>query len=286
MYDLHLHTNNSDGLDSWQTILQKAEAAKLTLISITDHDNCDAYFQMEEAGVFDPRHPGLDPGSGFFSGKLLTGIELQAYFKGLSIEILGYGFDIYKMRDSLQGLYLPMDELNRLVLETTCKKLTSMGITLPADVIENYDSTLHYYSMDYLHAQMRKFPENRIYIPDAESWEKDNIFFRRHISNPNSPFYIDESDVVPPAEKIIGIIRAAGGKAVLPHVYQYDENSELILHGLLDKLDGIECFYPSFTVAQSDYLLGLCKKHNLLITGGSDYHGEKRPNKMGCFRLP
>ena len=274
MYDLHLHTNNSDGMDTWQTVLQKAEAAKLTLISITDHDNCDAYFQMEEAGAHN-----------FFSGKILTGIELQGYFKGQSIEILGYGFDIYKMRDSLQGLYLPMDELNQLVLEKTYEKLTSIGITLPANVLENYDSTKHYYSMDYLHAQMRKFAENRIFIPDVESWEKDNIFFRRHISNPNSRFYICEDDVVPPAEKIIEIIHACGGKAVLPHVYQYDENSEEILHGLLDKLDGIECFYPTFTTAQSEYLLDLCKKNRLLVTGGSDYHGEKRPNQIGCFRL-
>ena len=275
MYDLHLHTNNSDGMDSWQTVLQKAEEAKLTLISITDHDNCDAYFQMEEEGAHN-----------FFSGKILTGIELQAYFNGISIEILGYGFDIYKMREFLQGLYLPMDELNKIVLEKTYQKLTSIGITLPANVIANYDSREHYYSMDYLHAQMRKFPANRVYIPDEESWEKDNIFFRRHIANPNSPFYIREDDVVPPAEKIIEIIHAAGGKAVLPHVYQYDENSEMILHGLLDSLDGIECFYPSFTAVQSEYLLELCKKNNLMITGGSDYHGGKRPNTIGCFKLP
>lgn len=275
MYDLHLHTNNSDGMDSWQAVLQKAEEAKLTQISITDHDNCDAYFQMEEEGAHN-----------FFSGKILTGIELQAYFNGISIEILGYGFDIYKMREHLQGLYLPMDELNQLVLEKTYDKLTSIGITLPADVIENYDSTNHYYSMDYLHAQMRKFPANRAYIPDEESWKKDNIFFRRHIANPNSPFYIREDDVVPPAEKIIDIIHETGGKAVLPHVYQYDENSEMILHGMLDKLDGIECFYPSFTAAQSEYLLELCKKNSLLVTGGSDYHGGKRPNTIGCFKLP
>jgi predicted metal-dependent phosphoesterase TrpH len=271
-FDLHIHTNNSDGTDSWQTILQKAEGAKLDCISITDHDNCEVYFQMEN-----PRQ--------YFSGEIITGIEMQAYFKGLSIEILGYCFDVDKMRELLRGLYMPQEKVNKMELERLHAKCIAHGITFLPDVIKNHDPRKHYYATEYMHSEIRKLPSNKILIPDEESWEHYYVFFKRHIANPNSPLYINESDIIPGAEKVMGIIREAGGIVVLPHVYQYEEHTESVLFGLLEKLDGIECFYPSFTKQQTEYLLELCEKNNLLVTGGSDYHGERRPGKIGemCF---
>jgi len=133
---------------------------------------------------------------------------------------------------------------------------------------------------------MRKFPQNRELIPDEESWEHDNLFFRNHLANPNSPYYIEESDIVPPAEKVVEIIHKAGGKAVLPHIYQYNENAEKIITGLLDIIDGIECFYPSYTMEQTEYLVKLCEENSLIATGGSDYHGAKRTNALGGTVLP
>jgi len=267
-FDLHIHSNNSDGADSWQTILQRAEEANLECISITDHDNCEVYLQIKDSEKY-------------FSGKIITGIEMQAYFKGLSIEILGYGFDIVKMQQYLQGLYLPFPKVNLIELERLHAKCIAQGMTFALNIIENYNSKTHYYATDYLHEEMRKFSHNKNLIPDAESWARENIFFKRHTSNPNSSFYVDESDIVPAADKVIELIRKAGGKVVLPHVYQYEENTDLVLNGLVESMDGIECFYPSFTDDQTKHLLNLCKKRNLLITGGSDYHGGKRPGKIG-----
>jgi len=267
-FDLHIHSNNSDGADSWQTILQSAEAANLKCISITDHDNCEVYFQIDDSKKY-------------FSGKIITGIEMQAYFKGLSIEILGYNFDIEKMQQYLQGLYLPFPKVNMMELERLHAKCVALGMTFAPNIIQRYNSKIHYYATDYLHEEMRKFPQNKRLIPDAESWEHENIFFKRHTSNPNSPFYVDESDIVPAANKVIEIIRKAGGKVILPHVYQYEENTELVLSTLIESMDGLECFYPSFTDTQTKHLLDLCEKRNLMITGGSDYHGGKRPGKIG-----
>jgi predicted metal-dependent phosphoesterase TrpH len=270
MYDLHIHSNHSDGADTWQDILQKAEAAGLECISITDHDNCEVYFHMK-----DPQQ--------FFSGKIIPGIELQAYFKGLSIEILGYDFDVHNMRDALKTLYLPFAEINRQELARLHAKSTALGMVFLPNVLENYDPGAYHYAMEYLHNEMKKSLQNRALIPDEESREYYYVFFKRHISNPNSPLYIDESDLIPDAYKVIGVIRQAGGKVVLPHVYQYEENPDAVLTGLLDSLDGIECFYPSFTTEQREYLEDLCNKNRLMITGGSDYHGEHRPGRIGMF---
>jgi len=209
MYDLHIHSNHSDGTDSWQTILKKAQAANLKYISITDHDNCDVYFQIKSPEKY-------------FAGNIITGIEMQAYFKGLSIEILGYGFDINKMQEHLIGLYLPPEEVARLELEMLHAKCIACGITFASDVIEKYNHKIFYYSTEYLHSEMCKVQCNKNLIPDNESWEQYHIFFKRHISNPNSQLYIDESDIIPAAEKIIDVIRKAGGKVILPHVCQYE----------------------------------------------------------------
>ena len=99
MFDLHIHSNCSDGTDDWVTILQQAERLGLACISITDHDNCNVYDQI------------VTPGD-YFSGLLMMGIEMQAYYEGISIELLGYGFDVKEMQEQLKGLYLPFDAVN------------------------------------------------------------------------------------------------------------------------------------------------------------------------------
>jgi len=266
MYDLHIHSNCSDGSDDWKTILQKAEKAGLKYISITDHDNCDVYSQIE----------GHEK---YYSGKIITGIEMTAYLNGLIIELLGYGFDVSKMQECLRGLYLPFEEINQIELKRLYERCIALGMEFDHDVIGKYCKDKHFYGTKYLHDEMRKFEKNRELVPDIESWEKENIFFRRHTSNPNSPFYIDESDLIPSPEKVIDIIHKACGKAFIPHVYQYEENAEMILNVLVETcdIDGIECYYPSFSQAQTEYLLDFCIKRNLLVSGGSDYHGTYRP---------
>jgi len=268
MIDLHIHSNFSDGTDTWQAILQKAEGSGLKKISITDHDNCEVYFHISN-----PQN--------FFSGEIITGIEMQAYFAGLSIEILGYGFDIYKMRELLQGLYLPFEEINHQELTRFVEKCNAMGVTL-GEI--NYTNQRRYV-MHYIHDKIITHPQNRKFIQDEESWLFYHIFFKRHIANPASPFYINESDIIPGADVVMDVIRTAGGKVVLPHVFQYEEHAELVLDGLLKDLDGIECFYPDFTQEQSEKLLQLCETHSLRVTGGSDYHGGTRPGQIGEFPI-
>lgn len=48
MIDLHLHTNHSDGIDSVEELLENAERQKIEIISITDHNSVDAYYELEK----------------------------------------------------------------------------------------------------------------------------------------------------------------------------------------------------------------------------------------------
>jgi len=148
-----------------------------------------------------------------------------------------------------------------------------------SDVIKSFDKAKTYYSTVHLHNDMRRFPDNRAYVPDDESWDKENIFYKRHTGNPDSPFYIDESDIIVPIGPVIDMIRQAGGKVFIPHIYQYDDSSMKVLYGLIDnyEIDGIECFYPSFTREQTDHLIDLCQSPGFLLSAGRDYHGANPP---------
>ena len=93
------------------------------------------------------------------------------------------------------------------------------------------------------------------------------------MSNPKTLFFVDTNDIIPDFEQVSNLVKNAGGLVFIPHIYEYRENSEKILSNILKnyKIDGIECFYTTFTKEQNEYLLKLCKQNNYYISGGSDY---------------
>ena len=111
MIDLHIHTTYSDGTDSLKEVLQKAENKNLSVISITDHNNCDAYFELENLNVSD-----------YFTGRIIAGIELNTKAEGVPIEILGYNIDYKKMNELAKKTYLSPDKRNELEFERLVNK--------------------------------------------------------------------------------------------------------------------------------------------------------------------
>lgn len=269
MLDLHIHSNCSDGTDDYVEILKKAEKLKLNYISITDHDNCRVYEQIEKDDI-----------SKYYSGKLIPGVELQAYILGFSIELLGYFVDYKIINKEVKDLYKPFEIINEIELKRLYEKCIEVGIKFDSDILNEYKNSGYYYATEYLHKEMKKNINNKKFIPDEGSWESESIFFKRHTSNVNSIFYIDESDLIPSVEKVIEIIKKAGGLVFIPHIYQYEENAEKILDELVKnyQIDGIECYYSTFSDNQIEYLKEYCKKNKKYISGGTDYHGLNRPN--------
>lgn len=269
--DLHIHTNCSDGTDDWKTVLRKAEEAGVEYLSITDHNNADVYFQITEPEKY-------------FSGKLIKGIEPECIYGGRCIELLGYDIDVDKTKQLLKGVYLTHEQREKLRFKRAHDVLRDNGVVMSPDVLETWDIKKHYYSGLHLHADLKKYPENRKIITDDVGWNNGIQFYRIYMGNKNCPFYVDESDCYPSAQQIYKIIRQAGGKVFIPHIFLYGEDSIPFLEGLMKefKIDGIECFYNSFTPEQTQFLLDYCKKHNLLVSAGSDYHGSSRPHiKIG-----
>lgn len=265
MIDLHMHTSYSDGTDSLIEILQNCEKKGLSVISITDHNNCDAYFEMEKINI-----------SNYFSGKIIPGIELNTKAEGVPIEILGYNIDYKKMNELAKKTYLSSDKRNELEFERLVKKCRNWGIVLDDDVIETFDK--NDFASVAIHKSIVNHKENKEKISE-KSWESNIDFYREYMSNPNTPLYVEMDDMVPDLDTAINLVKETGGLVFIPHIYEYRDNTPKVLDYILKngRLDGIECYYTTFTKEQHEYILNLTKEKGLYISGGCDYHGRRKP---------
>lgn len=265
MLDLHMHTRYSDGSDEVSMVLEKAEKLKLKCIAITDHNTCLEYNELKNKKI-----------RSLFSGKIIPGVELNTKVLGIPIEILGYNVDTDLLQKYIDETYMSNEERCKLEVERLYNKCISEGILLPEDFVEKYDESM--YASKYLHSLITKDENNKKLI-DEDSWKDSNIFYRRYMSVPTSKFFVDMDDILPSFEKASEIVKKSGGMVFIPHIFEYGENSIKILNYILDnyKFDGIECYYRNFTQEKTDFLLDICKKHNLYKSGGSDYHGRNKP---------
>lgn len=266
MIDLHTHTNNSDGTDTVIELLKKAQTKQLSVISITDHNTAKAYETLSATDI-----------SSYFKGKIIPGIELNTKILGIPIEILGYGIDYKKVNELLKEVYIPAEKRNQIEVERLYNKCLKAGIHLEENCIKNYDNSM--FASKFIQTEIRKFEENKKIISE-DAWEDTKVFYRKYMSNPACALYVEMDDFVPDFTKAANLIKSAGGLVFLPHIFEYRENSKKILEYILEnyQIDGIECYYTTFTKEQTQELLALCKSRNLYISGGSDYHGKAKPD--------
>lgn len=271
MIDLHTHSKYStDGIEEVCDMLKLAESIKLKALSITDHNSCKAYIDLKDKET-----------RNMFSGKIITGVELNTKVLGIPIEILGYNIDTNLMQKYIDETYLNSIERNKIELERLYEKCIKAGVVLPDNFVENYDGKI--FGSKYLYQYIKENPDNHKFFSEA-SWNNSNIFYREYMSNPNTAFFVDMNDLLPDFELASEIVKESGGLVFLPHIFEYRENSEKILKFILEnyKFDGIECYYRNFTEDQTKYLTKICKEYKLLKSGGSDYHGRVKNNiKMG-----
>lgn len=270
MIDLHIHTHYSDGTDSVIELLKKAENLNLECISITDHDNCKAYKELENINIKD-----------YYSGKLINGIEIKCAFKGRLIEVLGYDYDLNKMNVWIDEFYqdrqrkdLQLKYFNHLYDACIKKGLEMMPKEKWIWNPENDWASVEIYKNIKLH------PENETRVPE-DLWDDFTTFSKKYCADLNDDFYIDKSKDYPTVEEAINAIKNAGGKVLVAHVFIYkwaDDKEALIkeLHNSYD-IDGFECYHSNFSKEQSEYILEYCDNKGLLKSGGSDYHGKNKP---------
>ena len=274
MIDLHIHSNCSDGSSTVQEILEEANRKSLSLLSISDHDVIDAYEQLKIENV-----------RNIFKGKIITGIEMTTTIDGELVEILGYGFDLEKFKENMKGLFKTFKEYSIAEYELAKNTYLKNGIKMNPNNIHflpEYETC-----RKKLMKEIFSYPENYSKMLYENSKDNSTNFSRNEFYNPESPLYVDQSGLYISFQDAIDIVHDAGGLAFLAHPFVYSKNVVKRLQSIVDRhnLDGIECYYYSFTKEQTDYLLDFCDKNNLYVSGGSDYHGTVRPgDEIGTGR--
>ena len=271
MIDMHLHTTYSDGDKSLEEVLIKCEYKKLEYISITHHNTCKAY---DDQNIRNNK---------IFSGKIIKGVEMNAEFKGKKIEILGYNIKNTDIINEWSNQFFS-EEILRKQQETSKKRLLDICDKKGLIYDENkfkIDIPLTDYITVYIGKELLSHKENREIL--GELYESLNTFIRKGLMNPDSEYYTGNDAALKPMYKdVVNIIHKAGGLAFLAHPFEYriDNTIDFIAQLLAEeKLDGIECFHPSSELDnRSNILINYARENKLFISGGSDFHGNKKPN--------
>jgi predicted metal-dependent phosphoesterase TrpH len=257
--DLHIHTTHSDGSKTVREILETCERLKMKAISFTDHDELLAYKDLQNPEI-----------RGVFSGKIINGVEITTTLSGVPVEILAYGIDLKIMEKNM---------IMRAVWKCQVDRFNAVVKILKKHGIKNMNEKTDWVRL------FREIKQTRPEVCEKyDEMSRDYVyFFRKGIANPKSVFYINSAKFFTPFEKVIKNVHKAGGVAILAHPYEYHENRERILEYAKDKVDGIECYHPTAETEAAEGLVQFCKSNNLLVSGGSDFHGTPKPNNWLGF---
>lgn len=263
MVDLHTHTINSDGDYSTLDMIKEAEGSGISILSITDHNNITAYDELEKIQL-----------ENFFSGKIIVGTELEFAKDGKLFDMLGYGFDLNKIKDSeiiRNGMVHSTIEGQTKILNRLKGICDSLGIIYSKDLeIESANNMAN----DVILDNILCFEENSPILNSMGIYDRTS-FYRQHFCEPNSPFYIDETDGKFDVFYVTKVIHDAGGKTFLAHPFVYKLSDlksfldELVSYGIID---GIECAHRKHSAEEIEWLKNYCDEHCLLKSGGSDKH--------------
>lgn len=269
MIDLHTHTVCSDGADQPEAVLRGAAALGLGWLSITDHNTVAAYAD-----------PALRGWRQLYSGRLIPGVEITCMFGGEVVEVLGYGFSLPAMREQLKTHVLGFAEKQQREFALICTALAGAGLHFEKERVQ-FDPGKESCRKAFLR-ELNRHPENQSFFGSDAAWESSRAFARQEIYNPESRLYVDESPLYPAVETAVRMIHESGGVALWAHLYIYSHAAQFRaqLETLVPAfgLDGMECAHSAFTPEQIADLEGFCRAHGLLCSGGSDYHGSRKPD--------
>ncbi len=256
--DLHIHTRYSDSTSSPEEVVEQAYQQGLHCIAITDHDTVDGIRPaIESAKKYDI--------------EVIPAIELSSELQGKDIHILGYFFD-YKNQNFVERLgYMQNSRMERM--EEMILKLKNLGIDDIA--LEEVCALAESKSVGRPHLAT---------IMKEKGWVKDfKEAFDKYLAD-DAPAYVPKFKQTP--EEAIQFIHEAGGVAVLAHPMLTNVD-QLIAGFVRVGLDGLEVYCHCVSNMTISFYEGLAKKYNLLVTGGSDAHGNvKKHTYVGKVKIP
>lgn len=252
--DMHTHTSYSDGELSPTKLIKKAINSNIGVLSITDHDTLDGIKKVD-------KNSSLITSSGI---KIINGIELSAKVPTGRMHILGYDFDLNNESLNKKMVELKDNSINA-VLSIMEQIKKDYGIRFSYEDIKKLVNAKHNLGRPDIARLCVKYG----YASTVqEAFDKYLIDAHKKIQTRSKGL---------PYEECISLISESNGIPVLAHPKTLELNDkdflillkDMIKHGL----KGIEVFHSTHTKEEMEYYLEIANRFNLLISGGSDYHG-------------
>jgi 3',5'-nucleoside bisphosphate phosphatase len=251
--DLHLHTTHSDGSFTPAEVIDLAQKAGVTALAITDHDITTGVPEATVAG----RERGID---------VIPGIEISSILGDSELHILGYYLNCQdaRLNERLALLRESRHRRNPKIIE----RLQAAGIDITYDEVRALAGTD---SVGRPHIA-RVLMEKKVVASAKEA-------FDQWLAN-GRPAYVPRE--LPTPAEAIQWIKAAKGLPVLAHPTWVKTTegtlTDLVRRLKADGLEGVEVHYSTHTARQTREYLALAKQLDLLVTGGSDFHGVTKPD--------
>jgi 3',5'-nucleoside bisphosphate phosphatase len=251
--DLHCHTTASDGVLSPTELVQRADRLAVAVIAVTDHDSTEGVAEALSAG----RRCGVE---------VIPGVEINTDVPEGEVHILGYFVDHADTAFTAELQRLRRGRLRRA--ERMVEVLARLGAPISLERVLQIASDG---AVGRPHVARALLEAGHV----ATFGEAFDRFIGRH-----SPAYIPRTRFTP--SEACALIRSAAGVPVFAHPVIFGTGGvikgplpldtmvpQLMRAGLM----GLEVYYAGYDAVTTEYLMGLARRHRLLMTGGSDYHG-------------
>lgn len=252
MVDLHVHSNKSDGTFTPSELVTMAIQKNLTALALTDHDTTDGLAELTHAAQGKPL-------------EVVPGIELSTEYEGKDIHIVGLFIDPEQpdFKAHLKSFVESRDARNRKM----CANLQEAGIPISYEALQEANpgsviTRAHYGTWLLEHGVVSS-------VADA---------FSKYLGD-HTPYFVPREKVTP--QQAVSLIQKAGGLAILAHPILYRmsrERLDILVRRLKEVgLTGIEAIYATYNSREENQIRQLASKYDLLLSGGSDFHGFAKP---------
>lgn len=253
LIDLHTHSTYSDGTFTPEELMYHAKQAGLSAIALTDHDTISGISKARPVA----QSLGLE---------LVPGVELSTDYEHQEVHILGYYVDetntkfLSKLKEFIDG----RDKRNQKMV----RLLQQEGFNISLETLyENYPGSV------ITRAHFAKYLVENGFVKDRKT------VFSKYLGD-NCRCYVPREKITP--FEAIKLIQLGGGLAFFAHPVLCHMNHELLRSFTLQLKDaglaGLEAVYSMNTPGDEKNMIKLAQECDLLISGGSDFHGGNKPH--------
>jgi hypothetical protein len=256
-----MHTTASDGRCSPDELVERAKAAGITTMAVTDHDTMAAV----------PKACAAAAAAGL---SFVPGIEITSVSRGRDVHILGYFID-----PNTPGLMATIADQRRRRIERAHEigaRLARMGAPIDVEAL----------IADAAAQSGKAIARPQIAQALVKAGHVGNVAeaFDRYLGE-SCGAYVPHTGASP--EEIVSLVRAGGGIASMAHP-GYTKQDSIVPDLVAAGLGAIEAYHSAHDAEMTTQYLAVAKEFNLAISGGSDYHGEgtRRAEFFGRTALP